>query len=92
MLQSGPAIRVIIHLNEDTGSRNDYLHRELISFLFANEVSGATVIPLMPASVCIIAFILLEPPVSKVNICRSVLSSSKHGIRLIACFRSYSIL
>jgi PII-like signaling protein len=44
MLQSGPAVRVIIHLNEDTGSRKDYLHREVLSFLFANEVSGATVI------------------------------------------------
>jgi uncharacterized protein len=44
MLQNGPAVRVIIHLNEDTGSRNDYMHREVLSFLFANEVSGATVI------------------------------------------------
>jgi uncharacterized protein len=44
MLQNGPAIRVIIHLNEDTGSHKDYLHREVVSFLFANEVSGATVI------------------------------------------------
>jgi uncharacterized protein len=44
MLQNGPAVRVIIHLNEDTGSRNDYLHREVLSFLFANEVAGATVI------------------------------------------------
>ncbi len=44
MLEHGPAVRVVIHLNEDIGSRSDYLHQELLGFLYANEVSGATVI------------------------------------------------
>ncbi len=42
MLEIGSALRVLIHVNEDIGSRSDYLHNELIAFLRANEVSGAT--------------------------------------------------
>ncbi len=44
MLSAGPALRVIIHLNEDVGSQTDYLHNEVIGFLYANNVAGATVI------------------------------------------------
>jgi hypothetical protein len=44
MLLSGPAKRVVIHLNEDAASGGDYLHLEIVSFLFANRISGATVL------------------------------------------------
>jgi hypothetical protein len=42
MLQAGPAIRIVIHLNEDISSRSDYLHNEVIAFLYENGVAGAT--------------------------------------------------
>jgi PII-like signaling protein len=44
MLNTGPALRVVIHLNEDIGSRNDFLYNEILSFLYGKRVSGATVI------------------------------------------------
>lgn len=44
MLSTGPAQRVVIHLNEDAASEGDYLHLEIVSFLFAQGVSGATVL------------------------------------------------
>ena len=44
MLSPGPAQRVVIHLNEDAASEGDYLHVEIVSFLFAQDVSGATVL------------------------------------------------
>lgn len=44
MLSPGPAQRVVIHLNEDAASEGDYLYVEIISFLFAQDVSGATVL------------------------------------------------
>lgn len=44
MLSPGPAQRVVIHLNEDSASEGDYLHLEVVSFLFAQGVSGATVL------------------------------------------------
>jgi PII-like signaling protein len=43
MLTIGSAKRVAIHLNEDAASEGDYLHLEIVSFLFASGVSGATV-------------------------------------------------
>jgi PII-like signaling protein len=43
MLEIGSALRVLIHVNEDIGSRSDYLHNELFAFLHSNDVSGATV-------------------------------------------------
>ncbi len=43
MLEVGPAIKITIHLNEDTSSRSDFLHNEILSFLYKNGVSGATV-------------------------------------------------
>jgi PII-like signaling protein len=43
MLTPGPAQRVVIHLNEDAASEGDYLHVEIVSFLFAEGVAGATV-------------------------------------------------
>jgi PII-like signaling protein len=44
MLTPGPAQRVVIHLNEDAASEGDYLHLEIVSFLFAEGVAGATVL------------------------------------------------
>ncbi len=44
MLSPGPAQRVIIHLNEDAASEGDYLHLEIVSFLYGAGVSGATVL------------------------------------------------
>jgi PII-like signaling protein len=44
MLKPGPAKRVIIHLNEDAASEGDYLYLEIVSFLYAQGVSGATVL------------------------------------------------
>lgn len=44
MLSPGPAQRVIIYLNEDTASEGDYLHLEVLSFLFERAVAGATVL------------------------------------------------
>ena len=43
MLSPGPAQRVVIHLNEDAASEGDYLHLEVVSFLFSRGVAGATV-------------------------------------------------
>ncbi len=44
MLAPGPAQRVVIHLNEDSASEGDFLHLEIVSLLFAEGVSGATVL------------------------------------------------
>jgi PII-like signaling protein len=44
MLVPGVAKKVIIHLNEDTSSLHDFLHTEILEFLFANGVAGASVI------------------------------------------------
>jgi uncharacterized protein len=44
MLSPGPAQRVVIHLNEDAASEGDYLHLEVVSFLFAQGIAGATVL------------------------------------------------
>lgn len=43
MLKAGPALRIVIHLNEDVGSQTDFLHNQILSFLFEKQVSGATV-------------------------------------------------
>jgi len=44
MLSPGPAQRVVIHLNEDAASEGDYLHLEIVSFLFSYGIAGATVL------------------------------------------------
>jgi len=44
MLQAGPAIRVTIHLNRDTGAPHGFLVDEIISFLLREGVRGATVL------------------------------------------------
>jgi PII-like signaling protein len=44
MLAPGPATKIIVHLNEDTSSRHDYLYNEILAFLHERGVAGATLI------------------------------------------------
>ncbi|HLH37608.1 MAG TPA: DUF190 domain-containing protein [Bryobacteraceae bacterium] len=44
MLTPGAAKKVIIHLNEDTSFRSDFLSREILTLLFNRGVAGATVL------------------------------------------------
>lgn len=44
MLLPGAAVKVIIHLNEDTSSKDDFLYAEIFRFLYSHGVSGATLI------------------------------------------------
>jgi PII-like signaling protein len=44
MLLPGPAKKVTIHLNEDTSSGHDFLHREIFRFLLEHGVAGASLI------------------------------------------------
>jgi PII-like signaling protein len=44
MLEVGPAVKITIHLNQDISSRTDFLHNEILSFLYKQGISGATVI------------------------------------------------
>ncbi len=44
MLKPGPARKVIIHMNEDTASQNDYLYNDVFSFLLERGIAGATLI------------------------------------------------
>jgi uncharacterized protein len=43
MLEAGPALLITIHINEDISSRTDFLHNEILKFLYEQGVSGATV-------------------------------------------------
>ena len=43
MLSPGLAKKVTIHLNEDTGSENDFLSRDILSLLLREGIAGATV-------------------------------------------------
>jgi|SRR5580658_8811293 PII-like signaling protein len=43
MLVVGPATKITIHVNQDTSSRRDFLHAEILTFLHERGVSGATV-------------------------------------------------
>jgi PII-like signaling protein len=42
MLEAGPALKVTVHLNQDTGSAKGFLHDEILTFLQKNGVEGAT--------------------------------------------------
>ena len=44
MLPVGPAKRVVIHLNEDTVARRDFLYIEVFDFLWQSGVAGASLI------------------------------------------------
>jgi PII-like signaling protein len=43
MLQIGPALRVVVHLNADVSSSHEFLHNAIVAFLYENGVAGATV-------------------------------------------------
>jgi PII-like signaling protein len=43
VLDPGPAKKITIHLNEDTGSESDYLSHEILSLLLKHCVAGASV-------------------------------------------------
>jgi PII-like signaling protein len=42
MLQAGPALKVTIHLNQDTGSTRGFLYEDILRFLKDQEIEGAT--------------------------------------------------
>jgi PII-like signaling protein len=44
MLQAGSALKVTVHLNQDTGSMHGFLYKDILDFLQAREIEGATVI------------------------------------------------
>jgi len=44
MLAVGPATKITIHVNQDTSSRKDFLHIEILTFLYERGVSCATVV------------------------------------------------
>jgi PII-like signaling protein len=44
MLTLGRAVKITIHLNEDTSSSRDFLYREILTFLLDQGVSGASLI------------------------------------------------
>ena len=44
MLESGPAIKVTIHLNRDTGAAHGFLVDEIFSFLQRTGIDGATML------------------------------------------------
>jgi len=46
MLVEGAAVKITIHLNEDTSSSKDFLHKEILSFLYDEGVSGASLVKL----------------------------------------------
>lgn len=44
MLAAGVAKKIIIHLNEDTAARHDFLYTEILALLRERGVAGATLI------------------------------------------------
>ncbi len=43
MLENGPAVKVTIHLNRDTGAKGGFLVDDILAFLQKTGVEGATV-------------------------------------------------
>jgi PII-like signaling protein len=43
MLQAGPALKVTVHINEDTGSTHGFLADDILTFLKEKGIAGATV-------------------------------------------------
>jgi PII-like signaling protein len=41
-LPVGPAVKVTVYLNQDTGAERGFLHDEILRYLQANGVNGAT--------------------------------------------------
>lgn len=46
MLAEGAAVKVTVHLNEDASSSKDFLHKEILAFLFKEGVAGASLLKL----------------------------------------------
>jgi PII-like signaling protein len=44
MLESGPAVKVTIHLNRDTGAAHGFLADEIFAFLRQSGIEGATIL------------------------------------------------
>lgn len=44
MLVPGPAKKVIIHVNDDTSARHDFLYKEILALLLDRGVAGATIL------------------------------------------------
>ena len=44
MLETGPAFKVTIHLNRDTGAANGFLVDDILAFLLRHGIEGATAI------------------------------------------------
>ena len=44
MLDIGRALRVVVHLNSDVSSSHEFLHNDILTFLYERGVAGATVI------------------------------------------------
>ena len=44
MLDIGRAQRVIVHLNADVSSSHEFLHNDILAFLYERGVAGATVL------------------------------------------------
>ncbi|WP_213805247.1 DUF190 domain-containing protein [Granulicella sp. dw_53] len=42
MLQAGPALKVTVHLNQDTGSTQGFLYEDILRFLEKRGIDGAT--------------------------------------------------
>jgi uncharacterized protein len=42
MLQAGPALKVTIYLNQDTGSKEGFLYEDILRFLRERRIDGAT--------------------------------------------------
>jgi PII-like signaling protein len=42
MLEAGPALKVTIHLNQDTGSTQGFLYEDILRFLKERGIDGAT--------------------------------------------------
>jgi len=44
VLVPGPAKKIIIHVNDDTSSRRDFLYKEILALLLERGVAGATLL------------------------------------------------
>jgi uncharacterized protein len=43
MFDIGPALRVVVHLNADVSSSREFLHNDILAFLYDQKVAGVTI-------------------------------------------------
>src|ERR1700722_9875152 len=43
MFDIGPALRVMVHLNADVSSSREFLHNDILAFLYDQQVAGVTI-------------------------------------------------